>query len=109
MRFGKVAVPALTQALPSRGAVDALGQIGPDASLAVPALIQIVGKNSPSEVRVAAARALGRIGPAAKESVPTLTEVLKTQNPRPLGSDDGMLRLDHFSRALPRSPARELP
>ena len=47
----------------------ALGEIGPDAREAVPALIALV-KDKEVEVRGAAVYALGEIGPPAKQRFP---------------------------------------
>jgi HEAT repeat protein len=58
-----------------------LGQIGPEAWQAVPALIQIAGdrKLHPSP-RTFAVSALAQIGPAARSSVPTLLNCLKDKH-----------------------------
>ena len=50
-----------------------LGQIGPEAKAAVPALIDAL-KDKDDGVRTAAAWALGRIGPVAKEALPALLD-----------------------------------
>ena len=57
-------------------AVRALGQIGPDAKVAVPHLIEAL-KDEDRQVRGFAAYALGRIGTAA---IPHLIEALKDEN-----------------------------
>ena len=49
----------------------AMGQIGPDAREAVPALIEAL-MDTVADVRYWSALALGRIGPEAKAAVPTL-------------------------------------
>ncbi len=54
------------------GAAKALGNIGPDAKEAVPALIKAL-ENDESDVRKAAAEALGNIGPDAKEAISALS------------------------------------
>jgi hypothetical protein len=59
-----------------RGAAIALGQIGPAAKDAVPALIEVL-KDKDDRVRNYAASALGKIGPAA---VPALMEALKDKD-----------------------------
>jgi HEAT repeat protein len=56
-----------------------LGDLGPEASPAVPALIEAL-KDSDRFVRRAAAWTLGRIGPAAAPAVPALTEALHDQD-----------------------------
>jgi HEAT repeat protein len=53
--------------------VDALGEIGPAASAAVPLLIDALKEEG---LRDRAAQALGRIGPGARAAVPALTAVL---------------------------------
>jgi HEAT repeat protein len=49
----------------------ALGQIGPEAAPAVPALVKTLA-HSDDVLRRQAAAALGRIGPAAREALPAL-------------------------------------
>ena len=56
----------------------ALGEIGPEAKTAVPALTELL-KDKDSNVQWAAARALGKIGPEAKMATPALTELLKDE------------------------------
>ena len=58
-----------------------LGQIGPAAKDAVPALSEAL-KDKEGYVRRAAVSALGRIGPAAKDAVPALMVALKHKNRR---------------------------
>ena len=69
----------------STGAAELLGQLGPRAVPAIPALIQLVqnpGKTSVETRRgAAAATALGRIGPPALEVVPLLLEQLRGSKP----------------------------
>jgi CHAT domain-containing protein/tetratricopeptide (TPR) repeat protein len=60
----------------SSRAADYVGQIGPTARAAVPALVEILKKGSPA-LREKAVEALDRIGPAAKEAVPALIEALR--------------------------------
>ena len=57
-------------------AAEALGQIGPAAAEAVPALATTLGSAKTGKVRRAAAETLGRIGPAAAEAVPALIAAL---------------------------------
>ena len=61
-----------------RAAAHALGQIGPEAKAAVPALMELL-KDTDSELRWLAALALGQIGPEAKAAVPALMELLKDE------------------------------
>ena len=55
--------------------IASIGQIGPRAAGAVPALIAAL-KDEVAAVRAAAANALGNIGPDAKGAAPPLTEAL---------------------------------
>jgi HEAT repeat protein len=59
--------------------VDALGEIGPAASAAVPLLIDALKEEG---LRDRAARALGKVGPGARAAVPALTAVLGKDNYR---------------------------
>ena len=52
-----------------------LGEIGPDASAAVPRLIKMLRSRDPAS-RAMAAQALSKMGPAAARAVPALTELL---------------------------------
>ena len=63
---------------PRSRAATALGQIGPEAKAAVPALAQVL-KDDDSSIRTAAARALGNIGTAA---VPALLKALQNDDAR---------------------------
>ena len=65
-----------------RASATALGQIGPAAAEAVPALIKVLG-DAERVVRGRAAEALGKIGPAAAEAVPALIKVLGDAECRP--------------------------
>ena len=83
--IGQPAVPTLTRLL---GQADvaywccmALGEIGPDAAAAAPALAKVLRNNPRPEVCREAALALGSIGPAAAGAVPTLTEALGRKDP----------------------------
>lgn len=58
-------------------AAQSLGEIGPDAKPAVPALISAL-KNA--NARIDAANALGSIGPGAKEAIPKLQEIIEDKN-----------------------------
>ena len=62
-----------------RGAVFALGQIGPAAKDAVPALIEAL-KDKDGKARVYAASALAKIDPASKDAVPALIGALKDKD-----------------------------
>ena len=67
-----------------RKAAEALGQIGPDAKSAVPALTSALTGGmkkdmNDAEVRTAAAVALGGIGPDAKSALPTLTAIAEAK------------------------------
>ena len=61
-----------------RGAARSLGEIGEDAKVAVPALIQAVQQDKHARIR--AARALGRIGEGAKDAVSALIQALQDQD-----------------------------
>jgi hypothetical protein len=91
--IGKEVVPALVDALRDksspygrRSAAQALGQIGPDAKDAVPALCQVLQEDD-LDLRGHAVVALHSIGPDAKVAIPALLDTLgpsiktyKTQN-----------------------------
>lgn len=80
------AVPILIQALENQdrgvrwGAAWVLGEIGPEAKEAVPALSKALVEDEDAMVRQQAAEALRDIGPAAKEAVPALIQALKDEN-----------------------------
>ena len=57
-----------------------IGEMGPDAAVAVPALIETLNHDSGS-VRIAAADALGHIGPAAASAVPALKRLRDRRSP----------------------------
>jgi HEAT repeat protein len=67
-------------ALRAEAAFD-LGQHGPKAREAVPALLKAL-EDRDADVRASAAHALGAIGPEAKAALPRLREALKDRNPR---------------------------
>ena len=81
-RFGPIAVAAVAGALKDvsaearLAAAWTLGEMGPVAKDAVPALGQALGDLN-VQVRQTAAWALGMVGPAAKDAVPELTRALK--------------------------------
>jgi HEAT repeat protein len=57
-------------------AAKAVGQIGPDAREALPALIEIVKDETEHRgIRILAVKALGHMGPEAKTAVPSLTRL----------------------------------
>lgn len=80
--MGSNAAPALTNALrEKRGAVrrlvvDALGEIGAAAKVAVPVLVQILERDNDGELRWRAADALGAMGAQAKSAVPVLRRLV---------------------------------
>jgi HEAT repeat protein len=72
-------LPSLIAALDDRDArywaLLAVGEMGPQAGTAVPALVKALGDDRP-EVRLQAAIALGEIGPDAKSAVGAITKLL---------------------------------
>jgi HEAT repeat protein len=74
--------------------VQALGQLGPAAAGAVPALMDALDDDV-LEIRVAAAEALAEIGPAARAALPVLRKI----------ADDGPEPLQSAARAAARSVA----
>lgn len=82
-------VPALIRQLQSEvpgtriTAAQQLGECGPYAASAVPALIEsLAGNQNPVELRIAATRSLGLIGPDAESAVPELARALEDNNQR---------------------------
>lgn len=86
----KDALPVLMAGLQSKRAVvqrvtlESLGDLGPEAHAAVPALTEAL-QNS-GNLRWLAAEALGHIGPAAAPAVPRLIEVVKSKDPELRGA-----------------------
>ena len=64
---------------PRAWAAQALGEVGPNASEAVPALIKLLELDDPGS-RNSACIALGDIGPAANAALPTLEVALHDSN-----------------------------
>src|SRR5437867_5222939 len=89
---GAAAVPVLVELLrEGRGSGSAaaeerwtaatlLGQIGPEARAAVPALIEAL-KDPDPHVRSVAVSALSEVDPKARDAIPALVELLKTDEP----------------------------
>lgn len=88
--FGDAALPRLIAALRDKNprvrrvSADALGEIGPAASEAVPQLIALLDDE---QVWDAAAEALGQIGPESRAAVPKLVEALEAMRKPPDPSD----------------------
>src|SRR4051812_28874887 len=61
-------------------AISAIGEFGPAAVSAVPALTDLLGDQSYG-ARQQAAVTLGLIGPAAKAAIPALTKLTKSEHP----------------------------
>lgn len=83
----KVAAPDLAKLVETEknpyirnGALMALGEIGPGASAAVPAVLKAMSAPEPP-IRYTACYTLGKIGPASKEAVPVLVKNLKSKDP----------------------------
>lgn len=79
------ALAVLIELLGHRGRVAAatafdIGNIGPRAQAAVPALVGLL-RDGDRAGRAAAAYALARIGPVAREAVPALREALQDEDP----------------------------
>jgi HEAT repeat protein len=81
---GVEVLPALTAAVDQREArywaCLALGEMGPQAQAAVPALIKALDDDRP-EVRLQAAIALGEIGPDAKPAASSITKLINDSFP----------------------------
>ena len=86
-RIGLPAAPALIAVLKNERynesaryyAAQTLQQLGPDAKIVVPELIEVL-KDKSSKSRVEAAQVLGSIGPGAWASAPILVEALKDKD-----------------------------
>jgi HEAT repeat protein len=74
-----------------------LGRVGPDASAAVPALMETMKKSTYTNVRDEAARALRRIGPAAREAIPALAGLLE----KSFGNRQAIKALVHLGQGSP--------
>jgi HEAT repeat protein len=78
---GKGAVPQLIEVLQEQDkaywACQALGEIGPDASAAVPMLTKLLATAGSTELRREAALTLGAIGKDASEAAPLLVKTLE--------------------------------
>lgn len=85
VKIGDASIPTFMELLTNQDeqtqfiAIWGLGEIGPDANIAVPALTQLL-RGGNGSVRLAATRALGKIGPKAQAAIPFLTEVLKDKD-----------------------------
>lgn len=82
-KIGAAAVLPLNDLLKNRGdgwpfAIDALGDIGPEARTTIPALIELL-KDEEDSVRFSAACALRSMGPEAKTAIPALMQLLKDE------------------------------
>ena len=81
--WGKKAVPGLLEKLQSddrymrEEAARQFGELGEDASAAVPALIEVLKRDPINSVRYDAAAALGKIGPMARAAIPDLIRALE--------------------------------
>jgi hypothetical protein len=71
-------------------AAEVLGQIGPEAAPAVPALMVLLKDRTTQECNVAA-RSLGRIGPGAKSAVPLLIDFLNDTEVRQFPFDRSLV------------------
>jgi HEAT repeat protein len=81
------------------GAASALGDLGPGAKTAVPALAAAL-RDEYEGVREQAARALGQIGPDAKAAVPALQVTLRdTVDPVRLAAADALKKIDPAAAA----------
>ena len=89
-------------------AIEALGEIGPGAVEAVPALVT-VARGTGSVLRKAAAEALGAIGPPAKDALPALGDAaLDDWDATGTAAVGAMVRIDPAGRTVVPSLARAL-
>src|SRR5262249_9222526 len=65
-----------------RWAAVALGNVGPPAATAVPALVKVLRQDRDARARVLAATALAWLGPRARKAIPALLEALKDDDVR---------------------------
>lgn len=81
----EIAVPRLVTGLERpdprvrKLAADTLGQLGPAASAAVPALAKRIGEDEDPLVRVSCALALSQMGDASRTAVPALVSMLQSE------------------------------
>lgn len=97
---GEECIAALTEALGDpdnpevrAAAANALGQVGPRARPAVPALVRALDDKSDA-VRLAAARALSQLDPeAARPAIPTLVRLVGMREPQHYGAHEVLQKL----------------
>lgn len=90
-----------------RRAAYALGQIGPDAAAAVPALAE-AADDTQLEVGWYALDTLGRIGPAAKAAVPAIVRIVEKSQKYPILQLNGIRALGKVGRdAVEATPMLE--
>lgn len=112
---GPSATPALARALSDPEAVAirptllyVLGQLGPDARAAVPALTDLLKDKDPNVVRLAVL-ALGTLGPEAKGAVPTLKELLESKSTDVrLGAALALVRIEPQNKDAPERLNKEI-
>jgi HEAT repeat protein len=76
----RIEVTAPSKASIASSAAEALGNMGPAAAPAVPALLKAAASEN-RELAVDAIRALGKIGPSARDAVPFLSTLAASQGP----------------------------
>ena len=122
MKIGPVAVPALIEALKNEhsevgvrgGAAYVLGQIGPEAQAAVPALIEALEDKGVSArrrgvyVHRQAASALGRMGPEGRAAFPALVEAVRAENMDKDVRVRSAAALSGITTALTQTQAKEI-
>jgi len=65
-----------------RVAVDSVGDVGPVAKGAVPALAVVLGREKSDNLRAAAARAIGKVGKGSKAAAAALTQAIQRDRSR---------------------------